>query len=229
MKIFVAFGYNERDRWVRELVFPIIEAFGGSVVTGEDMQGDPISEEVMARIRSSNGLIAFVTRRDAIGNGKWTTHRWVTDELSSAVASRVRAVEVRELGVEPQGGIAGDRQLIVYDEQARDRCLVELVKTLGRWSEGISVDLQLFPLDIVRELRPLIPRPGFRCTYKTVQGHMESEALATAVRPTPVGLMIHCPGLSVDALVQVHIEAAGRAWTSDFVGIRSLGVTLQPD
>jgi hypothetical protein len=39
MRIFVGFGYNERDRWIRDMVFPLIPAFGDEVVTGEEAYG----------------------------------------------------------------------------------------------------------------------------------------------------------------------------------------------
>jgi prophage antirepressor-like protein len=96
MRIFVAYGYNERDRWVEELVFPVIRAFGDEVVTGEELQGEQITDAVIAKIRSSDALIGFLTRRDQIGSSdRWTTHRWVTDEISQAVAQRIFVAEVR--------------------------------------------------------------------------------------------------------------------------------------
>ena len=30
MNIFLAYGYNPRDQWVREMVKPIVEAFGAT-------------------------------------------------------------------------------------------------------------------------------------------------------------------------------------------------------
>jgi hypothetical protein len=89
MKIFVAFGYNERDRWIPNLVFPIIKAFGDEVVSGEEVQGEQITDAVIREIRQSNALMAFVTRRDKIDKNRWTTHRWVTDELSNAIALKL--------------------------------------------------------------------------------------------------------------------------------------------
>ena len=35
MRIFVAYGYNDRDKWIEKMVFPVIEAFGAEVETGE--------------------------------------------------------------------------------------------------------------------------------------------------------------------------------------------------
>ena len=100
MRIFVSYGFNERDQWIADLVFPIIEAFGDEVVTGSDMYGGEISEEVQDRIRSSNACIGFLTKRRDGAPGE--THRWVVEELALALNSKPRLVEVREIGVNDQ-------------------------------------------------------------------------------------------------------------------------------
>ena len=39
MRVFVAFGFHEPDKWVRNHVVPLVEAFGARVVTGEELAG----------------------------------------------------------------------------------------------------------------------------------------------------------------------------------------------
>jgi hypothetical protein len=63
MKIFVAYGYNPRDEWVPNLVFPIIRAFGAEVVTGERTYSGTIPDVIQNRVRASDALIGFLTRR----------------------------------------------------------------------------------------------------------------------------------------------------------------------
>ena len=169
MKIFVAYGYNDRDQWIPDLVFPIIEAFGDEVITGEELQGQQITNAVRGEIQRSDALIGFATRRGepTQGGNQWDTHRWVTDEISLAIANNlVHVLEIRETGVNAQGGIAGDRQIIYYNENQRDRFLVELVKTLGSWHQGGKVKLQLLPDLCVQNIRPFLKNPRLRCTYK---------------------------------------------------------------
>jgi hypothetical protein len=64
MKIFVAYGYNDRDRWIPDLVFPIIRAFDDEVITGEELQGEQITDAVRRKIQQSDALIAFATIRE---------------------------------------------------------------------------------------------------------------------------------------------------------------------
>ena len=56
--------------------------------------------------------MAFLTRRDDPDvDGVYRTHRWVADELAFAMGRNMKVVEVREKGVDDQGGLGGDRQL----------------------------------------------------------------------------------------------------------------------
>jgi len=43
MKIFVGFGYHQRDEWIKELVFPLINSFDGDVISGEEIFGAVLS------------------------------------------------------------------------------------------------------------------------------------------------------------------------------------------
>jgi hypothetical protein len=228
LKIFVGFGYNERDRWVPELVFPLIRAFGCEVVTGEELQGQQITDEVRRRVEGSDALIAFRTRRgDPDAGGVYRTHRWVEDELALAIGARLRVAEVREEGVDDQGGLAGDRQWISYSEEERDKLLVELATVVGGWARTVDVTLQLLPPEFVDEIRPLLRAPGFRCMYTLLEGSRESDPQQTPVRPIKGGLFIQAAGLSPQSLIQVSIEGNGKRWSSDYEAPDSIGINLK--
>jgi hypothetical protein len=184
---------------------------------------------VKDKIRRSDGLIAFTTRRDQLANGKWTTHRWVTDELSVAIDAELPVVEVRETEVDLQGGIAGDRQRIDYDEAKRDQCVVELATTLGRWWRGSARRLRLLPADFVNEVRPLLRQPGFRCTSEVLEGNRNRGKFESELLPITGGLFATVKSLPRAALVRIRIEAGGKAWTSDFESTDSLSIHLKPE
>src|SRR5687768_17011348 len=104
MKLFVAYAFAPRDRWIPEMVFPILDAIGVQVDTGEVAHGAPLSSVVREKIKQADGLLAFATRREALENGQWTTHRLVVEELAHAHALGLQLLEVRETEVEDQGG-----------------------------------------------------------------------------------------------------------------------------
>lgn len=230
MKIFVAFGYNERDKWIPNLVFPIIRAFGDEVVSGEDVQGEQITEAVMREIQQSNALLAFATRRDKITENRWLTHRWVTDELVFAIASKLRVVEIRETGVDEQGGIAGDRQRIIYNENERDKCLVEIVKTLSNWHASETLGLKLLPNECIQAVRPHLRKATLRCTYQimdrngTVGDEIEAE-----IRPITGGLFVYAKNVPPMSFIQIRVECPGQLWISEFENVESVGIHMHEE
>ena len=50
MKVFVGFGYNQRDAWIKELIFPLIKFFDGEILTGEDIYGEVLTDGVRNKI-----------------------------------------------------------------------------------------------------------------------------------------------------------------------------------
>lgn len=228
MKIFVAYGYGDRDKWVEDFIFPIIEAFGAEVVEGKEVPGQIISEAVRNRIRSSDALIAFVTRRKRIDHHQWTTHRWVTDELTCAIDHELPVTEVRETEVDDQGGMQGDRQRITYDEKERDKCLVELVKAIGEWCRSTAARLKLLPENFVTELRPILQRSRIHCTYKFLLGSRVSEDFPAKILPLAGGLAVDVENIPHgQVFVQIQVEAQDIAWTSDFEPIDMLSVHMR--
>jgi hypothetical protein len=57
MKLFVAFRYTEQDKWIKELVIPLIETLDIGVLTGENIHGQIIVEEVREMIKKSDAMI----------------------------------------------------------------------------------------------------------------------------------------------------------------------------
>ena len=81
MKIFVGYGYNDRDKWIEEHVFDLIRAFGVEPISGKEIYGEQLEDGVRRQIRECDAFLGFTTRRDKLQDGRYTTHRWVTDEI----------------------------------------------------------------------------------------------------------------------------------------------------
>ncbi|MGD9367640.1 MAG: hypothetical protein PVH87_18210 [Desulfobacteraceae bacterium] len=132
MKIFVGFGYNDRDEWIEEQVFPILIGMGFNVVDGKDMHGSTLQSGVKTRIQQSDAVVGFFTIREDQGDADFTSHIWVRDEVVHAEALKKPIIPIREEGVHLPAGLLGDIQYISLDQKNRLACVVELVKALGR-------------------------------------------------------------------------------------------------
>ncbi|SRR6266446_8544840 len=228
MNVFVAYGYNQRDEWISEMVVPLVRAFGSDVVTGEETYDAPnIPASVLAKIHRSDALIGFTTRRATQDNVIWQTHQWVVMELAAAFALNKRVVEVREVGVDPQGGLTQGLQRISYDANARDKCLVEIVKAMGVWHQADTVKIQLLPEGVANnDLRPLLDQ-GLSCKYIIKTGNFEDGPFDAKIQRIKGGLFIDTPSVPKDGLIQISIRFGNKVWSSDYESIDSYGIHLR--
>jgi hypothetical protein len=229
VRIFVAYGYNERDQWIKDMVFPIITAFGSEVAAGDvTYEGSNIPDHVRTNIRFSDALIGFTTRRSG-SQGELTsqTHRWVISELAAAFALKRRVVEVREQGVDSQDDLLQGLQRIEYDEQARDQCLVEIVKAVGSWHRRGTVRLQLLPQQVNEDLRPLLNNPGLTCEYVVRMGNYEEDPRVAKIVPIKGGMFIDASDVPREALIQIRVQFGEESWSSDYESIDAYGVYLR--
>jgi hypothetical protein len=181
MRVFVGYGYNARDKWVEDYVFPLAVAFGCYLVHGKLVYGGALPDEIIKMIRLSDAMLGFTTRREPSGEGLYRTHPWVVQELLTAHAGDLPWVEVREAGVESPGGIldAAGTQRIEYQETERADCLVKIAQALSRFRELTSiVTVRLGPATAVDDISPFLNDNTFSCTCETVRGARESSPAA---------------------------------------------------
>jgi len=132
MKVFVGFGYNERDKWIIGDVFPILHCMGFVVVTGEEMHGQELSPEVKRRIEQSDVVVGFLTIRDEQDKGDFNSHLWVQNELLWGVAKDKPIIPIKEQNVKVPDAMLGNVEYILLRQDDRLACVAELVTALGR-------------------------------------------------------------------------------------------------
>jgi hypothetical protein len=232
MRVFVGFGYNKRDRWIEDFVFPLVVAFGCEVVHCKAVYGGPLPDEVMKTIRTSDAVIGFTTRRVSIAPDQYRTHEWVVQELLTAHAQdpRIPWVEVREAGVISPGGIleAADAQRIDYQEEDRAGCLVRIAQALRRFRDLTSVTMiRLGPTSAVEPISAGLDDPSFTCTCQTLRGASETAARRTSVFPIKGGLFVQLRGIAPGELVRITISVRGRTWRSDYESVDTVDVRVK--
>jgi len=166
MRVFVGFGYNDRDRWIEDHVFPILRHLEFTVLDGKDLHGQILQPGVKSRIEQSDVAIGFFTIRDGQGDADFNSHIWVRDEMMHAVDSGKPIILVKEEGANVPDGLLGNRQYIPLRQEDRLACVVELVGALAR--RGIR-RLKLAPADdrLRRNLQQWRRTAGFLVRYRT--------------------------------------------------------------
>jgi hypothetical protein len=223
MKIFVGYGYNERDKWIEELVFPLIEAFGDTPVTGKEIFGKELSDGVRGLIRECDALMGFATRRDGPNQkGLWTTHKWVADEIRTAddQEPKIPYVEIREAGIDPQTGMNVGKAYIALNEGERDRCLLALAQTISRWHSELRASIfQLSPDQFIKAVIPWIGDRNLECSYRLmnpITGNESGEVPMNIVSQKE-GLFVYARNVPSDRLIRVRVSYGARLlWISEY-------------
>jgi hypothetical protein len=132
MRVFVGFGYNDRDRWIEAQVFPILEAMAFTVHDGKDLYGELLQPEIQRLITQSDAAIGFLTLREGQGDADFNSHIWVRDEMVYALGLKKPVILIREQGVRVPPGLFGERQYITLESNDRLACVVQLIRALGK-------------------------------------------------------------------------------------------------
>jgi hypothetical protein len=225
MQLFVGYGYNPRDQWIEDMVFPLAEALGCQVVHGKVTYGESLAPEIKSLLLGSDAMIGFLTRREKAGE-YWTTHRWVIEELASAFG-QISVVEVREEGLDPQNGMLAGVQRIRYCEDERDKCLVNVAVAISRIKEALDHrTFRLEPTEFTSLFRALLKKPGLRCSYRVMRRNVEFGFREAIIFPVAGGLQITVEGLRATDLIQVCISYGDESWTSDYEPVDSIRLQL---
>lgn len=166
MKIFVGFGYNNRDQWIEDQVLPILRCMGFTTVDGKDMHGETLQPEVRSRIEQSDAVVGFFTIRDGQGEAAFNSHIWVRDEMVYALAKEKPIIPIIEEGARIPDGLLGNRQYILLRQTDRLACVVELAGALGRRNmRRLKLDPESDDLSL--KLRQWRRSSEFRIQYRT--------------------------------------------------------------
>jgi len=232
MKVFVGFGYNDTDKWIKDIIIPFIEELGCEVSTGEAMQGQQLSVGVQERISNCDACIGFLTKRGAKdANGYYSTHRWVIEELTLALGQDKAVFEIRDKEVNPQNGILGDRQRLDFDD--RTKVMLEIAKFISNEkSKFTHKTFILLPSDFTEEIKPHLKSRDTRCLYRFLykgKFYEEEETKLEKLRQKELGVIVRkIP--SEEAQIEITITGPnGICWSSGFFSIGLMDVKLQKE
>ena len=212
-EIFVSFHFGPEDRELVQKVRTILESQGVRPVTGEDLGGGQLTQEVMDRIDGCDALVALMTPRDQLASGKFRTHPWVRDEMNHARGSEKRCIAIVDSRVDPEGAYQEHERIVLDSEKPLDAFL-KLMRTVGMWRRqaGNLVKVRLSPDDVAA--RAAIEDPGASCKYRLNRrgspGHWE----AANVFREEGGVFAYLRGVQRDSYFEVRIDLNGKTWLS---------------
>lgn len=230
MKVFVGFGYNERDIWIKNLVIPLLQTIGCEILTGEEMQGEELTTGVLDRISESNACIGFTTKRIEKSKLSNKTHLWVIQEMAAALTHKIPTFEIRETGVNMQEGMMEKIQRFEFDESSIPQVLIEVAKFVVKEKKKLTTKIfMLIPQDILNDIRSDISNGDVKCTYRFMHKTKYYELDESKIERFQGGYGIIINKIpDEDALIEINIKAPNnKRWTSGWVSVGLINVQLQ--
>lgn len=102
-KIFVSYHYDDPNKGLAAIVNDLLDGHSLRFTTGGPLGGGELTPTIKGQIEDADALIALLTRRDNLGNGKWTTYDFCKTELQHARSLGKNAIAIVETGVDVQG------------------------------------------------------------------------------------------------------------------------------
>lgn len=178
MRIFVGYGYNDRDKWIEDQVFPLLESVGFRITHGKGLHGQSLQEGVIERLDQCDAAVGFFTLREGQGDADFTSHIWVRDEMVHFKATNKPIVVIKEENVRLPEGLLGNVQYILLRQNDRLACVCEMVQALGRRNMH-RLRLKPESTQLRRDIHQWRRDPAFLLRYKT----QDANGLESQYRP----------------------------------------------
>src|SRR5262245_52131489 len=129
--IFLGFAFRDSDRDLAGGIERLVASHGLRVITGENLEGRDLTDEVKERIRRADATIALLTHRQT-PDADEGTHSWVRSELHHAWSISKPAVGIIQDGV-GRTGMYANREYIPFNPEVSAEWLIRLSETIGAW------------------------------------------------------------------------------------------------
>lgn len=141
MKVFLSQSFATDDRDLVRCLERLLSSHDVLVVRGRRLAGNQLTTEIKKLIDGADALVAFMTRRDRIGEqGRdlWRSSRWIDYEYTHARDQGKQAIALVENGVEDGGPYEGYER-IHFERTDMLEAFLALSETLRIWKESIGI------------------------------------------------------------------------------------------
>lgn len=221
--IFLSYTYSPHPNFEDETeklvkcVRVMIEAMGiPQVVTGEDLGGNQLSQEIKQRIESSEGLIALETPwQELAGNGGFIPSDWVRTEFAHAEALGKQLIAVVHDKVVASSAFK-NREHVVFHPPDNGSVLLKLMRTISLWKTrlGNAHEVEILPQELALHLDE--ENPQHLCEFRTLHNHSTSAWRKASFWHDLGGAYAYLTGIPDGATVQMRVTVGQDVWNSAF-------------
>lgn len=218
-QVFLSYTYNPHPDHVAETetlrrqVMVVLESMDLRVVTGEDVGGESLNDEIRGRIENADALVALLTPwRDKLGN---KTHPpWVADEFAHARAHDKPALRIVHTDLAPAGMYAAHEYAAFSPDKTADT-LLKLLRTLAVWKKQSGRPMEI-------EIAPDVAASRFdtnhveSCQFQLLCDYKETDWRAATIWPQPGALYAYLPGVPDRAKLRLRLKHQNETWQSEY-------------
>jgi hypothetical protein len=229
MKIFV--GYSFKDKWIEDLVIPLIETYGVHVEHGKELPGERIDDAIKKRIEGADAVVVFLTRVKPLKPRGFQPSDWVVQELTHADAKgNSRILEVREAGVKFTGALHGNLQQLTVNPRDRAPFLLQLGRAVSSWRGAGELKIRLLSEDFASSIRPMLTQKQYQCSYQLRRGATVIDEIHNVeIAREAFGLFIYTKALPPDVLISVIVHGNNETWTSPGIAVAAHEALMEKD
>ena len=213
--VFLSHSFADPDRELLIAVTELIESHSLRIVTGRDLGGQLIIEEVRKRIWACDALVGIATPRTPLPSGGYATHPWVHDEMIMAKDGNKRCIILQHDEVR-QGGADQENERIDYDPSKPLAALVKLSRTVGLWKRDSGRKLKALVLPMIVAEKLARERDDAVCEFRTYDSDGKPGMWRGAkLVPMVGGPVVQISGLQDDVLFELRVKLGKQTWRSE--------------
>ncbi len=201
--VFLSYSFSKsEDRVIAAELEDLFRSFGIRTITGLNLGGNQLTDEVKSLIGQSDGLVALASRREQLASERWVTHPWIHDEFGHAKSIGKKAIAIVEEGVSTNGAYESHER-ILFERSNLAPALLKLAKTLGIWKDkaGNRLKVRLLPDELLEDLQS----PS--CQYRFISRGISLNWRDVNPVLEPGGIYLHLQGVRDDYLIEVQVSS----------------------
>ena len=223
-KVFLSFSFRKEDRELSAAVRSTIESHDLHVVTGEDLGGGGLNDEIKNRIVSCDALVSLFTQSEKIPDSdEYRPSTFVRDEFFFAM-DKINCIAIIESKVRTDGMVeAQKKEHIQLDSNLPFDNFAKLSRTIALWKRrtGRIVQVQLdLPQD---QVDVILQQNDPTCQVRLIEGRKRKDWLDAPIIPENFGgCSTYVEGIKSDTLFEIQTKINGSTWKSRCSGMTPL-------
>jgi hypothetical protein len=216
--VFLSYSFKKTPPELLGLIESVLESHDIRPITGEHLEGRPLTPALEARIKEADGLIAILSPAAKLPGGKkFQPTMWVVTELERARGLSKPTITLNHPQV---AKLPGEHEYIALDPKGPHPALLKLSHTVAGWKRraGRRAKVRLLPAALEPSLDAALRADAAQGRYRLSAGEGgpvgPKDWRGSPLRVEPGGAFAYLRDVPWDALIELELTIQGKRWRS---------------